>query len=272
MTLRRIATGAIAAASIALAAKRAKSLDSSGALAATAVGTCVYSGLGICGTVVMLGFFLPSSLLSRYAKRKRGVQTLVDKDGSRDAGQVLANGGIAALCALFGHHAAGRLAFTAALAAASSDTWSTEIGTVFGGRPYGLVTGKQDDNGLSGNVSDIGFGGALVGAIWIAALAGLCDLAKPQIIAAAGVGGCLMDSLLGATLQARYRCTVCGTSCELRDHCHQVTEKTRGFQFMNNDSVNALATCSAVLIAVIAQPWKRDHPNVGRKFNRFKLF
>ena len=254
MNARKIITGALAAASISYAAKRAGSLDASGALAASMIGTCVYAGLGLRGTVLMLGFFIPSSALSKYTKRLRPSGAAIEKAGPRDAAQVFANGGIAALAALAGERPWARRAFAAALAAAGSDTWSTEIGTTFGGIPRSILSNRSDTIGMSGGVSDIGLLGGAAGAIWMALLAGAWRISRPRSIALAGLSGCLIDSVLGATLQARYHCKICKQPVEVTQHCDNATSLISGVTSMTNDVVNALSTAAAVLIACVAEP------------------
>ena len=63
------------------------------------------------------------------------------------------------------------------------------------------------------------------------ALLGLC---------LAGFGGCLFDSLLGATCQARYECLVCSKVTEKLLHCNQPTRLVKGWRWLNNDGVNLL--------------------------------
>ena len=104
----------------------------------------------------------------------------------------------------FPHWTSGRahLLFLAALAAANADTWATEIGSALGGRPYDLRTGKPAPPGTSGAVSLPGTLAALAGAALIGLFAG--DGAGWGVVTAAGFGGAFLDSLLGATVQARW--------------------------------------------------------------------
>ncbi|MDQ3779286.1 MAG: DUF92 domain-containing protein, partial [Chloroflexota bacterium] len=65
----------------------------------------------------------------------------------------------------------------------------------------------------------------------------------------AGAAGSLADSLLGATLQAAYRCPRCGQPTERRSHCRGTpTTRVRGFPIVTNDLVNL----AAVLIGAIS--------------------
>ena len=124
--------GAVASAAVALVAYRARSLDAGGAVAAFAVGTATYGALGPPGAAVLLAFFITSVALSRMGKtRKEKAFVDIGKTGPRDAAQVVANGGVAAGCALLALWVDPRyaVAFAGAFAAATADTWGTEIGS-----------------------------------------------------------------------------------------------------------------------------------------------
>jgi uncharacterized membrane protein len=58
-----------------------------------------------------------------------------------------------------------------------------------------------------------------------------------------------MDSLLGATLQAQYRCPVCRKITEKTSHCGQeIIPLERGYRMINNDVVNFCNTVAGGLL------------------------
>jgi uncharacterized protein (TIGR00297 family) len=274
---------------IALAALRARALSRSGAIAAFAVGTLTF-GAGAFGTAsILLAFFITSTLLSRAGKARKRELVDIGKGGPRDAAQVLANGGVATFCVvawvLLGHGDSGSLwflAFAGAYAAATADTWGTEIGTLAAEPPRSIRTGKPLATGLSGGVSPAGTAAEIAGAVLIGVLAPIALLLalpadRPQFetvglplfaglgaraplvtftlvtivpVFAGGFAGALIDSLLGETLQDRRWCPACERACETDPHvCGTPTTRRRGLAWMSNDAVNAIATAGGALIA-----------------------
>lgn len=237
------------AATIAFFAFRVGALTRSGAIAAWAIGTIVFSVGGWLSAAALLAFFGTSTALSRW-RRQAKAQLGYEKGGRRDAGQVLANGGAAALCLLlrlvFPHFGDARahLLFLAALAAANADTWATEIGSALGGRPYDLRTGKPAAAGTSGAVSLPGTLAALAGAALLGLFAG--GFQEGGLVTAAGFSGALIDSLLGATVQARWRDPL---RPERWTEQAQNMPPDRGWRQINNDAVNGLCTWGAVMLA-----------------------
>lgn len=257
--------GLAASGLIALAAWRFRALSGSGALAAVAVGTVMFA----CGTLAWYGalvlFFVTATLLSQWRRiGKREAEAGYEKGSRRDAGQVLANGGIAALlCAgqaiwpdsMWGY------AFCGVMGAVTADTWATEIGALSRREPRLIVGWQRAPRGTSGAVSLLGTAGAVLGAaaigLWMAAFSwseGRAGEAMPLLAAAVagGLAGALADSLLGATVQRMRRCPVCGLIVERAVHCRATTEAYRGLRWMNNDAVNAISSAIGGMTALVA--------------------
>jgi Raf kinase inhibitor-like YbhB/YbcL family protein/uncharacterized protein (TIGR00297 family) len=265
---------------IAYLAFRAHALNRSGALAAAALGTVIFGLGGLPWAVLLLAFFISSSTLSRaFSRRKQPIDEKYAKGSRRDAGQVLANGGAAGVFVLlylvlmvFQPESPLItliwLAFASSLAAANADTWATELGVLNPGRPVMINTGRQVEAGTSGAVSPAGLLAALAGSSLIAALAwlmvaigwglrgvesALLSWQPYLLVALAGLVGSLVDSLLGATLQAIYTCPACQKETERHPthSCGSPTTLKRGLSWLDNDAVNAACTASAALLALM---------------------
>ncbi len=237
-----------AAAAVSAVAWRFKALSLTGAVAATLVGATVLYGAGLGAAVVLVLFFVSSSALS--ALPPGGAR------GWRDARQVVANGSVAALAAAFvGTYPVAGVAFLGATAAATADTWATEIGVRLGGNPRSILTMRPQPPGTSGAVSWPGTLAGLAGSLAVA-LAGLWLIPAAAAgwlpVAAAGVLGSLVDSVLGASFQAEYRCAACGATPEVARHagCPVRAVRTSGLPGLDNDAVNWLATGVAASVAV----------------------
>jgi uncharacterized protein (TIGR00297 family) len=213
---------------------------------------------------VLILFFVSSSALTHWRAREKTALTQGSRPQAveRNASQVLANGGVFALFALAARWTGNeRWAYAAlgALAAASADSWSTEIGTLFGGRPRMItsLTGNPVEPGMSGGVSLAGFGAGIAGALLIALSGAFAtpDRRVQLAVAAAigGFGGCVLDSLVGATLQSRRFCDRCQHWTERRIHpCGYRTRHARGIYWVSNDVVNLACTLGGAGISMLA--------------------
>ena len=258
------------AALVAYAGYRAKALTAQGAIAASVVGGTIFGLGGLAWAVILIAFFISSSALSFFKAsdlRKRLASDTFDKGGRRDGAQVLANGGVAALLAAlsaplgsasFPYLFAG---YVGALAAATADTWATELGVLSQSRPRLLTTWAEVDAGTSGAVTLTGIGAASAAALFMGIVSSTALLllpgegfasrfAVPVVIAAVvgGLGGSMLDSLLGATLQASYWCPRCDKATESRIHrCGVRSNQVRGINLIDNDVVNFAATLAGAL-------------------------
>lgn len=253
--------GAIVSSAIALAAYRTRSLDGAGAFAAFAVGTATYGALGLPGAAILLAFFSTSVALSRVGRaRKRALLVDVGKTGPRDAAQVFANGGIAAVCALLALWVDPRFAFAfaGALAAATADTWGTEIGTLARARPRSIVTLRPVAAGLSGGVTLPGTLAEVAGALLIAGVTSTIGFGGNATrafaaVALAGIVGALADSVIGGSLQSLRFCPQCRRSTEREPHgCGANTTPIRGAAWLGNDAVNIAATLVGAAVGFAA--------------------
>ncbi|HZZ00119.1 MAG TPA: DUF92 domain-containing protein [Candidatus Baltobacteraceae bacterium] len=245
--------GAILAAVVAALAWRARSLSPSGAVAAFAVGTIVFGWKGWPGAAVLFAFFIPSAMLSRVGKTRKRAMLDVGKQGARDAWQVLANGGVAAACALpYGDTYASLFAaaFAGAFAAAAADTWGTEIGTLVRSAPRSILTLRPIATGMSGGITAGGTAATVAGAAFVGAVAAATHVAAFVPVVVGGVAGALLDSVLGASLQALRWCPSCAVTCETNPHrCGTPTSVRRGLGWLENDAVNLAATLAGAVVA-----------------------
>ena len=230
-------------------------LSTSGAIAAAFIGAAVVIGGGWRGAAVLFAFFIPSMLLSRVGHAKKRALVDIGKQGARDAWQVLANGGVAAVAIVLSlrFEAPMLAAFAGAFAAASADTWATEIGTLAKGAPRSILTMKPLAPGISGGITVRGSLAQVGGALVVAIVAALVNVAPFWPVLLGGVFGSIADSLLGAALQTLRYCPQCERDCETDPHaCGTATTIRRGVPWFDNDAVNFAATMVGALVALTA--------------------
>lgn len=239
----------------------ARALSASGAAAGGVLAWMLLALGGAAWAAPAVAFFVLSSALSLVGRRrKRAAEALAEKGSRRDAAQVAANGGVAALClAAWAVAPAAPLwgAFVGAFAAAAADTWGTEVGTFVGGPTRRLGVGRRVPPGTSGGVSAAGTAGAVAGALSVALaaapFAGAFGGGAGAVAAlvAAGVAGAFADTALGATLQARYRAPD-GALTERRTAGGVALPLAAGRPWLGNDAVNLGCTAVGAALGALA--------------------
>jgi uncharacterized protein (TIGR00297 family) len=248
---------------IAAAAYRRSSVSRSGGVLGAVVGAGIWLAGGIMLWGLLAFFFASSTILSRIGSiKKRSLEIIHAKNDIRDAAQVLANGGVA-LAAAVGYsifsHTIFLCMFAASLASATADTWASEIGFLSKKKPVLITNGRTVLPGMSGGVTPLGtamsaLGAGAAAAVFAFALSHMGvafskSVSIVIIVTLSGITGALVDSLLGATLQAHYihhekkiiteRSTLDGKTLPLY----------KGISWITNDTVNAMSAASAAAIS-----------------------
>jgi len=230
----RALPAAVVAVGFALLARLVRAVTDGGALVGAVVAFLLMNACGLAGFLPLLSVFLLTLLATRWrAERKQNLGVGEHRSGRR-ASQVLANLSTAGVCALaaaaFPEESALLLAGSmAALAEATADTVSSEIGQAAGTAPHLILGLAAVPVGTNGAVS---LEGTLAGCIaasvlaWVAAFSNIIPIRWSPLVAAAGVLGMLFDSVLGAIFENRGR--------------------------MGNDSVNFVSTILAADFSLLA--------------------
>lgn len=220
---------------VALGARALRLLTSGGAAAAVVVGTLVFGLGGWQRAGLLVLFFATSSLLTRWqAARKPHPEHTAGRTGA----QVLANGAVATALSVWGALWPApwiATAFAGAIAASTADTWATEIG-LLSKTPPRLITARLLRTratvapGTSGGVTWLGTIAACAGAAVIAGTSTAWLDTPLAPVWLAGFLGMTLDSILGATVEGRWR-------------------------GMTNDAVNLLATVAGATLAAALGRW-----------------
>ncbi len=208
-------------------------LTKTGGITGALVGLLIFKGAGYMGIAMLTVFFISASAASGWQLSKKRQTEIAEKNkGRRTAGQVIANGGVAAI---LGFINLGRpdlssllqLMIAGSIAAATADTLSSELGSIYGCRFYDVLTFKTVKSGPDGVVSlegsIIGIAGATLIAITYSIGFGFNYYGL--VIIAAGTIGNLFDSILGATLERN--------------------------KWIGNNTVNFLNTCAGGAVCLV---------------------
>jgi uncharacterized protein (TIGR00297 family) len=189
-------------------------LTLSGGIASFAVGMLI-GGLGsVQWLLILILFTVLGFVVTKFRfqiKETKGVQE--GRKGERTYRNVLANGLVPVLIAV-GAFAAGAqdtelaaIAYISAVAVAAADTTASEMG-VLSERTYLIINGSRVPPGTDGGVSLAGTAWCTLASLVASYVGWVVIVQQPfdplfLVAAAMGVAGCMMDSLIGATLERR---------------------------------------------------------------------
>ena len=184
-------------------------IDLKGALVGGVIAWLIFMGSSWAGLSLLFVFFFAGSFVSKWKYEKKEFLQLAQEDqGKRGAIHALSNGGFAALCGILSvyiHEKSSvfNLMLASSLAVACSDTFSSELGNVYGKRYINILTLKSEMRGLDGAISKEGTIWGLVGSLLIAITYGLSikSFSLLVIVFFCGIVGNFFDSFLGATVQ-----------------------------------------------------------------------
>jgi len=196
-------------------------------------------------------FFLTSSLLSKislyfFNKNK--------KESNRDLTQVLCNGITPLFFSILWFYTSKELfffSFLASISAVNSDTWATEIGSLSKKKPFNSINYfKKINKGESGGITLFGIIGAILGSI-ITSFFSIKDIKILILVSISGFLACYFDSILGSTLQGKFKCKKCKKKNEIGFHCNETSELIHGFKIFTNNFVNFLCSSFSGLALII---------------------
>jgi uncharacterized protein (TIGR00297 family) len=190
---------------LALLIKRSKCLDNEGVLASSVMGFLLLYFCGFKYLVLLLSFFVLGVLVSRIGLEKKKAKKM--DETCRGLRNVLANGLIPILFAIlviFGFNWA-LIGYISSIAAATSDTFSSELGVLSNEKPRLITTFEVVDKGTDGAITIFGTLAGILGAFLMGLFAYLLfgDIKIVICSTVGGVAGNLADSLAGAIFERK---------------------------------------------------------------------
>ena len=147
----------------------------------------------------LVALFVITFAATKFGRSRKEARGVAEARAGRRASQVIANLGVAALCAALGQYGG----CIAALAEATADTVSSEIGQAVGGPAWLLTKLRRVPVGTDGGISVAGTTAGIVAAGMIVAMGALHHALWPDkaLVFVAACAGLFFDSLLGATVE-----------------------------------------------------------------------
>ncbi|WP_292461237.1 TIGR00297 family protein [Methanothermococcus sp.] len=214
---------------LAYAIKKKGFLDNCGILCSSAMAFIILMGTNLNWLIIMVCFLVFGSLVSKVGYSKKNCMGM--GECKRTIKNVLANGALAVLIVLlyiFGiiDYNIALFGYIGSISAATSDTFSSELGVLSNETPRLITTLEKVEKGTDGGVSIYGTFAGIVGAFLIGLISSILfnNYNLIWIGTISGIVGNLSDSLFGALLERRgifnnehvnFTCTLMGSLCAI---------------------------------------------------------
>lgn len=186
---------------IALFGLESKSLTIKGAISAILLAYVIILRQSLSWFLILFSFYIMGTLTTKWKEKEKKRHSLIQK--TRGPWNVIGNGGAAILMALLGGMV-GLIGFISAVATATADTLSSELGISSKSKPRGVTTFRKVEPGTNGGVTAYGTLMGSLGAMVIGLISLLeIDISIVVIGTLAGTIGCFADSYIGAILENR---------------------------------------------------------------------
>lgn len=236
----RWAVGALVTLSFTALARWMRGVTNAGAFAGAVCCFILFVGGGPAAFTALIAVFALAWITTRIGYQRKQTLGVAEKREGRNASQVIANLGVATVCAAIYAMGSARfgtrnlillLAMSASLSEAAADTISSELGQAFGGKALLVTTWKSVPAGTNGGVTLIGTLAGIAAAVIVSTVCfsgGVLPRSWLMISVVAAILGTVADSILGAWLERRH--------------------------LLNNDAVNFLSTLVAALVSFWLTP------------------
>ncbi len=215
-------------------------LTPSGWIHAGALGTILWSCLGLNGWLAVVFYLFLGSAVTRVGYHYKFKLGLAEKRGGRRGPENLwgsaATGTVLAMLIKLnvGDPILLKIAFAASFSAKLADTFGSEIGQLWGRPAYLISTLKRVSPGTDGAISIQGTIASFIGSLSMATiminLGFLDSIACLLLVAFVGLIATLMESFVGAIAQNRY-------------------------SWLSNEFVNFLQTTFAAIVSLLLSRW-----------------
>jgi len=258
-------------------------VDISGLIAAFVVGYTVWYTGGPAAFSVLLFYFIAAGIATKFkykAKAKKGFAQ--EAKGKRSWKNVFGSGTIPMFFSVASYISRPLAAqglvdaslpfwlfggFVGAVATTASDTLASELGVFSKSKPR-LITNlrRKVPTGTIGAVSLLGEAVALMAGIVIGTVIIIFAVLAPSTVPITSAGqimyimpvavlsgfvGCNMDSVIGATLQNRFVCDICGAITDKEFHCQYETKYIGGFKRFSNFLVNFSSSGTGAILGIV---------------------
>ncbi len=250
---------------IAFAANKKKSLDLSGIISAVILGSTIFLCAGPLAWFMLMIFFTSSSAITHMKKSFKQKLSSEYEKTARSYKQVIATGLVPFIFSIVFFITKSDIYLLAAIssiAISCADTWASEIGVLNKGKTISIINLRPVKKGVSGGVSMLGTLVSLAGALLIATVFSLIYMIingsslEFTIIAFVGItligfSGSVIDSIFGATIQARHIDSKTNQITESRRTAGQLNKTVSGIKYVSNNAVNLLTGIVGGILGLI---------------------